>query len=144
MKLESLLIVHLSATAFMCGVISICQWVHYPLMKLVAENRFVEYSVSHQRRISWIVLPVMVLELGTGVALLLTMPDARALCILGVGLSLLVWGSTALVQAPQHHKLKTGYDSACLDQLVSANRFRCLLWGARLFVAGLLILAQGT
>lgn len=141
---ELLPAMHLGATAFLCGVISICQWVHYPSMKLVAENHFVDYSVSHQRRISRIVLPMMVLELVTGVALFLTMRDSRALCSLGLGFILLLWGSTVLVQAPLHRILRSGYDSERLDQLVSTNRFRCLLWWARLFVAGLLIPAQAT
>ena len=67
--MKSLLIAQLVSTLFMTGLIWCVQLVHYPLFARVGEGTFSAYEQDHQRRITWIVMPVMLVELASGVLL---------------------------------------------------------------------------
>jgi len=54
----------------------------------------------------------------------------------GLGLVLLIWGSTALVQAPIHARLTQGFDAGLHDRLVATNWVRTAAWTLR---AGLVL-----
>lgn len=55
---------HAGATWFMTGLIWFVQIVHYPLMGAVPGDAFRVYQELHQRRTTWIVGPVMLVEAG--------------------------------------------------------------------------------
>ncbi|MEO1480367.1 MAG: hypothetical protein AAFV01_17515, partial [Bacteroidota bacterium] len=67
--MKALLLLHLLATLTMFGAIWIVQVVHYPLFSGVGVERWAAYEAAHQTRITWVVGPAMLLELGTAVAL---------------------------------------------------------------------------
>ena len=68
----SLLIVHAAATWFMTGLIWFVQIVHYPLFAKVGALAFKEYEHDHQRKTTWVVAPVMLIEAAA--ASVLVMP----------------------------------------------------------------------
>lgn len=142
MRVTDWLTLHLAATAFMTGVISICHWVHYPLMRLADPVQFSHFSHQHQRRISWIVLPCMLVELTSALWIVAFNSQQQTLGAVGLALLILIWLSTALVQSRQHLGLRDGYEAKRLDQLLRWNRPRLLLWWTRLAVAFLLVRAQ--
>lgn len=129
----ALLLAHAAATWFMVGLIWTVQVVHYPLMSAVGAERFVAYEAAHVRRISWVVIPPMLLELGCAVALAAgaapAVPVAEAL--LGLGLVGGIWASTFLLQVPEHARLEQGFDPASHRRLVRSNLIRTALWTAR-------------
>jgi sterol desaturase/sphingolipid hydroxylase (fatty acid hydroxylase superfamily) len=68
-------VANLAATWFMVGLIWFVQVVHYPLFAAVpAGEPFAAYHRQHVRRTTWVVAPVMLVELVTAVALLLARP----------------------------------------------------------------------
>ncbi len=134
----SLAALHLALTAFMTGLICFVQVVHYPLFASVGRESFVAYEGRHTFRITLIVAPVMLAEAGTALWLVIREPGA-ALPLVGGGLLLLVWVSTALVQAPCHHRLKRGYDPRDVRLLVRSNWVRTGAWSARCVLAALLV-----
>lgn len=134
------LVLHLAATSFMTGVISICHWVHYPLMRLADKEQFTALCRSHQFRISWIVIPCMLFELVCAISLVLYVPQERTLGVSGLACLVGIWVSTATLQGPQHRRLLAGYDADRVAQLVRQNRWRVLLWWARLVIACILML----
>lgn len=129
---------HVAATVFMCGVIWFVQLVHYPLFAQVGEAGFVQYEAAHTMRTSWVVMPPMLIELGTAAALLVWRPPGlgSAEVALGLGLVLLIWASTFFLQVPAHGALGRGFDPAVASRLVSTNWIRTVLWTLR---AGLVI-----
>ena len=133
----SLLTLHVALTCFMTGLIWVVQLVHYPLMKWVPPEQFEAFEKSHQRRISTIVAPAMLAEMGTA-ALLVYLASDRPLVIVNLALLIGIWVSTAFVQMPLHRKLEQGFDAAVLDRLVRTNWIRTALWSGR---AALLIAA---
>ncbi len=121
---------HSACVFFMCGVIWVVQWVHYPLMRYVEPGRFSEFHAAHSAQITGVVLVPMILQLVTAAGLLLS-PDAqpgpmnRALAL---ALSLGVFLATALFSVPCHSKLVTGFQAKAHLRLVRTNWIRTALW----------------
>jgi hypothetical protein len=98
------LLVHLSATLVMVGVIWFVQIVHYPLFRRVGSGRFAIYSDAHSRLTTYVVGPPMLIEAATALLLVFRRPEDIPLAAALVGLALVgvVWLSTALLQVPRH------------------------------------------
>ena len=121
------------STLFMVGLIWMVQIVHYPLFNDVGQENYVQYQQRHQSNITYIVAPVMLVELATAI-LLLVYPVAglnESLVYVGIGLVILVWLSTALIQVPCHGKLVTGFDQTAYNWLVNSNWIRTVAWSGR-------------
>lgn len=126
-------VVHLVVTLAMVGVIWVVQIVHYPLFAGVGSAGWAAYEVAHQQRITWVVGPLMVLELATAVVLVIDRPAAMPLAAAVVGAVLvgLLWASTAFVQVPLHNALGGNFDAEAHARLVGTNWVRTVLWTAR-------------
>ncbi len=130
--------VHLALAAFMTGLIWFVQLVHYPLFASVGRESFVAYEKRHAFRTSLIVAPVMLAEAGAAVWLLVRTPG-DVLVMIGAALLLVIWLSTALVQAPCHGRLARGYTARDARRLVRSNWVRTGAWSARCVLAALLL-----
>ena len=128
---------HLFATLTLVGLIWTIQLVHYPLMAEVRMG-FISYHDQHRVRITWLVGPLMGLEVVTGSLLLYQRPVGigPAPAWLGLSLIALIWASTAFLSVPAHARLSTGYDVQVIARLVRTNWIRTLAWSAR----GILVL----
>ena len=128
-----LLLANVASTWAMVGLIWIIQIVHYPLFALVGAEGFAAYAHSHQFRITWIVAPLMGVELVTAVLLALYPPiEAQHWWLwLGVGLVAVSWLSTALLSVPQHETLSRGFQQQAFSILVATNWIRTAVWTAR-------------
>ncbi len=123
---------HLFATVFMAGLIWMVQIVHYPLMDGVGEAFFLDYEARHTQTITWIVLPVMMLEIATGGALVLFPNDIPTTPLwIAFTMLLLIWLSTFALQVPLHNKLSQSFDAIAHRQLVQTNWIRTILWTLR-------------
>ncbi|MBD3401289.1 hypothetical protein GF420_00215 [candidate division GN15 bacterium] len=128
-----ILLIHCLATLSMLAVIWFVQIVHYPLMLHAGTERFTAYMEQHRRRISYIVVPLMVIELGTGGWLVAGDVDyiRPFTAWLGLALLLAIWLTTFTIQVPLHRRLALGYDRAVLERLISTNWVRTILWSCR-------------
>ncbi len=124
---------HAFATLFMTGLIWFVQLVHYPLMNQVDRTRFVDYEKAHQRRTTFIVAPMMLIELITALLLIVWQPNT--LTTLGIVLLGVTWLSTALLQVPAHRRLEHGFDTAAHRRLVYTNWLRTTAWSMRSMIA---------
>lgn len=137
----TLLLLHAAATLALTGLIWFVQLVHYPLFRFAAIDRFRDFAAAHQQRTSWVVMPLMLIELATALLLVFTAdPGARTLAIVGLVLLAVIWLSTALLQVPLHRRLSDGFDADAADRLVRTNWIRTVAWSARAVVALLLLL----
>ena len=139
-----LLLVHAAATWFMVGLIWFVQVVHYPLFAAVGDDALRSYGSRNQRRTSWVVGPVMIVELVTALLLLVSRPASvsPALAWAGAVLLALVWISTAAVQVPLHEALARDPAPRLIARLVATNWLRTFAWSARGLLA-LAMLARG-
>jgi len=134
-----LLVVHAAATWFMTGLIWFVQIVHYPLMSGVGPDRFREYERRHTRRTTFVVAPIMLVELASAGVLLAT-GVSPTLALVGAILLAVVWISTFLLQVPTHARLERGLDARTHSKLVAGNWVRCVAWSARSVVASAMLL----
>ncbi len=130
-----LLLVQLLSTLAMFGLIWFVQVVHYPLFLQVGAQEFPAYEAAHANRTTWVVAPLMLLELGSSLALLVLRWRPGSVSATGAwaGAALvgLIWLSTALVQVPLHNRLHAGYSASVIRRLVATNWVRTAAWTAR-------------
>jgi hypothetical protein len=131
--MEWLLPVHAGATLIMVGIIWFAQIVHYPLMDGVGREGFAEYERRNTLRTGWVVSPPMLTEGLTAIALLGWRPPgiSEAQVWSGVGLLLVIWASTFLLQVPRHKALLRGFDPRAHRALVRSNWIRTAAWSLR-------------
>jgi hypothetical protein len=127
------LIAHVAATWAMVGLIWFVQAVHYPLFALVGSGGFVQYEAAHRLRTSLVVGPPMVVEAVTALWLVLAPPVGLGRFLPAVGLALVgvVWGSTVVLQVPEHDRLSERFDTGAVRRLVVSNWVRTAAWSAR-------------
>jgi len=141
--MTGLTVLHAASTFIMLGVILVVQLVHYPLFRLVGTDTFATYQTKHMRRITWIVLPAMSVELLTAMALVVWQPPGLAAWQAWSGLALVgvIWASTGLLQVPLHQTLATDFDSAAHRNLVATNWIRTIAWTLRAGLVGWMLMA---
>ena len=137
---DALVLVHLAATLTMVGIIWFVQVVHYPLFREVSEPGFPLYAAAHVTRTGWVVGPPMIIELTSGLLLLVWRPETvpAGWLVGGIALLVVVWLSTRLLQVPRHRLLGQGYDTNVGRSLVTTNWLRTGAWTVR----GILVLAM--
>jgi hypothetical protein len=129
-EMNTCFVIHAVATWGLVGLIWVIQIVHYPLMKDVGRNEFISYHERHMSLITWVVGPLMLVEIGSAGLLLLLGERSLGFVVSLIPLAV-VWVSTGFLQIPLHQKLTLGYDIATLDRLVSTNMWRTFAWTLR-------------
>jgi hypothetical protein len=133
---RALLLTHVAMTLMMTGLIWVIQLVHYPLFAEVGQAGYERYQAEHVRRITWLVAPLMLAELGCALCLaLISSPEQRLMRFGALALLVVVWLSTALLQVPQHSLLAKGWSSEAHLKLLRGNWLRTLSWSARAWLA---------
>jgi hypothetical protein len=125
-----LLLLELSVTSALVGLIWVVQLVHYPAFHYVAADQFKDFHGMHTRQITWVVLPLMCTELGLSAYRCWSAALAWPELILFL-LVVLLWASTFFWQVPLHARLAAGKDEEVIRRLVSSNWLRTALWTLR-------------
>lgn len=122
---------HLFSSIFMAGVIWLVQIVQYPSFLLISNEHFKDYHKTYSDRISYVVAPVMLLELICAYWLFYELGFKYLVYFL---ISLLIFAATAFISVPLHNKLALGKDERIINQLVVTNWIRTLLWSLKLII----------
>lgn len=136
-----LLIVQLIATCGMLGVIWFVQVVTYPQFAEISGPEFISYHQHYSNRVTWIVAPLMLIELGTSFLGLIYFRGSPLfpLALAGFLIVIVLWGLTAFVQVPQHSRLSYGHSIETIRDLVKGNRVRTVLWTVKTVVTAMLL-----
>ena len=114
----------------MDGLIWLVQVVHYPAYGFIDPLKFAAYQRFHTRTITFIVAPVMTLELLSGAYLF-----CNGQIAFGSGWNLaglaITWLVTLALSVPAHEKLGAGPDDRHIRSLIRGNWIRTLMWTAR-------------
>jgi uncharacterized membrane protein len=124
------LLVNVAAVLYMTGFIWTMQLLHYPLLDRVGEDAFPRYETDHNRLFAKVAAPGVLLTLVSAVLLLFVRPAgvSGAAAILGLVLFGVIVVSTVLFQAPQHARLRRGFDRASYEYLLKTNWIRTAAW----------------
>jgi len=132
MEFELLFKINFISTSFMVGVIWVIQLLHYPSFHFINDQKYIEFQHFHMQRISFIVIPAMLIELAS--ALSLAYFFRSSLTIILLALLLGIWGITFIFFTNIHQKLTNGYDHIVVNRLVQINWFRTALWSLRFII----------
>ena len=117
--------IHAFSCWFMTGVIWVIQILIYPSFKLLGEKEFSKFHQLHMKKITWIVLPAMLLELATATCLFLG--SRSQLFLWNFIYIVLIFLLTFLLNVPTHNKLKFDSETS-KNNLVSRNWPRTIIW----------------
>lgn len=112
----------------MTGLIWLIQLVHYPSFKKIDPKKFQEFHSFHSKKITPLVFPLMSIELLFSVYFSWLTRDS--FWLVQFLLVLLIWGATIFVSVPIHNKLSE-YNESKIDQLVTTNWIRTILWSLK-------------
>jgi len=138
----NILLINLVLAAIMTGLIWTVQVAQYPLFRFLDVASLSTIHRQHCARIGCLVGPLMLAELTAAIALVVTQSGATSWTLLG--LLVLIWLSTVLLQAPAHaviaqaEQIEDATAARFVGALVLSNWIRTILWTAR---AGILAMA---
>ena len=125
--------------AYMTGVIWIVQVVHYPLFAAVGQAQWAAYEAAHQRRITVVVGPPMLVAPLVAAALLAQRPGVLTGVNLGLAAGLLL--VTVAVFGRLHTGLEATWSAEAHRRLLRLNGVRAVAWTAQAAVAAALVAA---
>lgn len=127
---HALLLAQAITTFALTGLIWLVQLVHYPGFASIDSSQSGSFHAMHSTRITWIVAPLMLVELLTSVAWCFD-DSRRTTAFIGLALVAIIWGSTAFLQVPLHNQLSGGMSVVVIERLVRTNWIRTLAWSGR-------------
>lgn len=117
------------------GLIWTIQIVHYPLFLKIKEDTFPAYLKMHQKLITPLVAPLMIIELILSFCLFVSfLPNFTLFSILQCLLVVVIWFSTFLIQVPLHQKLTAGFNKIMCKKLIKSNWIRTICWSLRTII----------
>ena len=106
--MKTLVLLNFLVSLIMMGIIIVTQIVSYPMFLNVNKKNFTTFHLEYVKRITSIVMPIMILELAISVSLFFIFDGILAkICLITL---ILIFISTGLIQVPIHEKLKVKFD----------------------------------
>tara|TARA_B000000475_G_scaffold175383_1_gene141059 strand:- start:2 stop:427 length:426 start_codon:yes stop_codon:yes gene_type:complete len=131
-NLLSLEQLHLIATSMMVAIIWMVQILHYPSFLFVDKQQYTEFQQFHMKKISYIIVPIMLLELFSGFGILFYIEKAQLSLYASLILLVLIWVITGLFFTKYHTELSKKYNRNTILRLIRFNWIRTVLWTIRL------------
>jgi len=121
-------------------LIWLVQIIIYPGFHKVPSEDFRKYHDWYIKRITVIVLPLMIGEVAA-VALWFATVPSMAVGTAAV-LVALVWAATFLLQVPIHRLLRKGKQTKLINRLVATNWIRTIAWSLKAMLVTVLVARQ--
>ncbi|MDG2188051.1 MAG: hypothetical protein P8K67_00190 [Candidatus Marinimicrobia bacterium] len=131
--MDLLFFLNVISAFLLTGVIWTIQIVHYPSFHYIDKLSFINFHHFHERRISIIVMPLMLIELTTSTALYINNMSSIVFA-LNLLIVVLIWCSTFFIQVPIHSILSQKKDKKLIEKLVNTNWIRTFLWSMRMLL----------
>jgi len=122
--------IHFASTAVMVGVIWVIQLLHYPTFHYIEKNNYSQFQKFHMNRISYIVIPAMVIEMLSGIMLVIINDDF----IISFSFLVCIWIITFVFFTNIHQRLLSKYENTAVEKLVNLNWIRTVFWTVRLVI----------
>ncbi|MEM9157732.1 MAG: hypothetical protein AAGB46_01690 [Verrucomicrobiota bacterium] len=123
----------LAIDASLATLICLTHFIIYPSFHYISASDFSRWHDQYTRMMGYIAGPLMIAQLALSIqSIFSTQSIAQSIKLL---LITLIWLSTFLQLVPLHRQLQTqGKSQKRIDQLISKNRIRLVLWLALLFL----------
>ncbi|RLA62629.1 MAG: hypothetical protein DRQ88_08255 [Epsilonproteobacteria bacterium] len=126
---------HYFCCSFMTGLIWIIQIVYCPSFKFLDKNKLDEFERFHIKRITFLMGPVMLLELISGLVLFYLWKEIYFWpMLINILLLAFIWLVTIFVSKPYLRRLLKHFDIDLLQKLIRTNWIRTILWSIRCLI----------
>jgi hypothetical protein len=124
---------YLYSNLALIGLIWTVQIVHYPSFLFIDKNRYFEFQDFHMKKITFVVMPLMLIELLCGFILLYNNLN-NMVFIVGFLSLICIWLWTFFVNVPLHSKLMKSFEDNLIHSLIKSNWPRTILWTFKLIL----------
>ena len=130
--MDNLFLIQIISNSILIGVLIITQIISYPSLSSIDKTFFEKYHKNYVNRISYVVIPLMLIELFSLVYLTFYISDLfmiKSLLIL-----LTIWLFTFICIIPLHNSLSNKRSYDIINRLINYNWFRTILWSIKLII----------
>jgi hypothetical protein len=123
---------HAAVSLALAAVLWVVQLVVYPAFRWIEPSRFVLWHEGYTGAVTWVVAPLMLLQLAGVAARYLFLESLEPLWLLEAACTLAAWAVTVFVSVPLHSRLQgqlpPGLRLAAMRRLVQTNWLRTVCW----------------
>lgn len=124
----------------MFGLIFTTQIVNYPLFINVTKRNFTLYHKFYVKKISSIVIPIMLVEFL--VSILLLVSSNTFLNMINLIVNVIIFLTTYFIHVPIHNIIKSNYNKSLIKKLIKKNWIRTTLWFLKTVISYNIILKE--
>ena len=132
MEIDTLYFIQIVCNSYLVSLVFMTQFITYPTFLHIDKDKFSEYHRKYVNNISFIVAPVMLIELLT--LLLIAYFSKDFLIIKSLILLLVIWLTTFFIMIPSHNKISKSFNIKEIKSLINYNWIRTILWSFKLLV----------
>ena len=132
MEIDTLYFIQIVCNSYLVSLVFMTQFITYPTFLHIDKDKFSEYYRKYVNNISFIVAPVMLIELLT--LSLIAYLSSEFLIIKSLFLLLVIWLTTFFIMIPSHNRISKSFNIKEIKSLINYNWIRTILWSFKLLV----------
>lgn len=132
MEIDILYFIQIVCNSYLVSLVIITQFITYPTFLHINKDKFSEYHRKYVNNISFIVAPVMLIELLT--LSLIAYFSGEFLIIKSLILLLVIWLTTFFIMIPSHNRISKSFNKKEIISLINYNWVRTILWFFKLLL----------
>jgi len=131
-EIDTLYFIQIVCNSYLVSLVFMTQFITYPTFLHIDKDKFSEYHRKYVNNISFIVAPVMLIELLT--LSLIAYFSSEFLIIKSLILLLVIWLTTFFIMIPSHNRISKSFNKKEIISLINYNWVRTILWSFKLLV----------
>ena len=132
MEIDTLYFIQIVCNSYLVSLVFMTQFITYPTFLHIDKDKFSEYHRKYVNNISFIVAPVMLIELLT--LSLIAYFSSEFLIIKSLILLLVIWLTTFFIMIPSHNRISKSFNKKEIISLTNYNWVRTILWSFKLLL----------
>ena len=136
MEIDTLYFIQIVCNSYLVSLVIMTQFITYPTFLHIDKDKFSDYHRKYVNNISFIVAPVMLIELLT--LILIAYFSKDFLIIKSLILLLVIWLTTFFIMIPSHNRISKALNKKEINRLINYNWVRTILWSFKLLLIILL------
>jgi len=131
-EIDTLYFIQIVCNSYLVSLVFMTQFITYPTFLHIDKDKFSEYHRKYVNNISFIVAPVMLIELLT--LSLIAYFSSEFLIIKSLILLLVIWLTTFFIMIPSHNRISKSFNKKEIISLINYNWVRTILWSFKLLL----------
>ena len=130
--MDNFFLIQIISNSILIGVLLITQIISYPSLYSIDKTYFEKYHKNYVNSISYVVIPLMLIELFS--LLYLTFYVSDLFMIKSLLILITIWLFTFICIVPLHNSLSKKRSDDTIIRLVNYNWLRTILWSIKLII----------